>query len=64
MKPTRIITDSEYQRMVKNGWLVVHEYPCDVSIKLKLEGSYSKVKEYYVTTRIRGYYNTIYMVKR
>ena len=64
MKPTRIITDSEYQRMVKNGWLVVHEDPCDVSIKLKLEGSYSKVKKYYVTTRIRGYYNTIYMVKK
>ena len=59
----RIITDNEYKRMLKNGWQSIHQNACGGSIKAELEKKYTQVKEYYVTTRIRGYYNTIYMIK-
>ena len=68
MSNIRILSSREYERMVQNGWRMVslhavHGPRRDAQIK-ELTSRYSRIKRYYMTTRVRGYYNDVWACKR
>lgn len=64
----RILSNKEYDRMSENGWRMVsihaiHGEKRDNQIKY-LRERYNNIKEYYMTTRVKGYYNDVWACKR
>jgi len=68
MDNQRILSSKEYERMDRNGWTMitiegVFGPKRDEQLQ-RIHAKYSRIKRYYMTTRIRGYYKTIYACKR
>ena len=65
MNNVRVLSGKEQERMTANGWFIVFakRHESDDQLKDRLSQKFSKVKIYYTTTYVRGYYNTIAMVK-
>lgn len=61
----RILGDKEMDRMLGNGWtLKIADWKLTSEEQYeKYAKSYKKVKIYRTTTRIRGCYDTIFMLK-
>ena len=65
MNNVRILSGKEQERMCNNGWRIVLSKRGESEQELydRLIVDHVEVKVYNVTTYVKGYYNTIAMVK-